>query len=237
MKLAQILSTIEKALVASPTSYEAIANGSVKGVNWDASYMPESWIVASIMRALHEKNMAAVPEVNVRNDLESFESGGKRLTANEVPNLKKRGARIDLIIAEKSSVLDAMRLRVVVEIKGPQSNWQQFQSDIDRLRHFRKVLASDDQAVVFAYVSGPLTKSEYEKELHDLLQATSLQLSEFKISTASKKSMRPDRGSKSYIFMHVLRGRSPNSYKASSCQEVNLPYSRKKRVRFFRNGR
>jgi hypothetical protein len=130
MELSQILSTIEQALVASPTSYEAVANGPVKGVNWDASYMPESWVVACIMQSLHRKDVAAVPEVSLRHDLQSFESGGRVLTADDVPDLKKRGAKVDLIIGEKSSVPEAMRLRVVIEIKGPRSNWQQFQSDI-----------------------------------------------------------------------------------------------------------
>src|SRR5712664_1307752 len=156
MELDSIIDRVEQTLVASATSFEAAAN-------WSADRMPESWIVACLMQACQEIGIAAMPEVRARHDLERFESGGKAITLENVPDLKA-GAKIDLFLAEQSALPGKLRLRVAMEIKGPKSPWEQFHLDIDRLRQLGSVISSNDQASIFAYVSCPLLETEREED-------------------------------------------------------------------------
>lgn len=54
-------------------------------------------------------------------------------------------------------------MRAALEVKGPKSSWQQFRTDIERLRQIRKVMNGKDQAAVFVYVTCPLSKAEREQ--------------------------------------------------------------------------
>ena len=80
------------------------------------------------MNAMHEKKLAALPEVRINKDLCYFEVNGKKLNPENFPTLK--GAKIDLFIGDKSEIPKAMKLRTVLEIKSTNSNWGSFLSDI-----------------------------------------------------------------------------------------------------------
>jgi len=195
MELDSIIDMLRQTLAASPTSFEAAAN-------WSADRMPESWIVACLMQACQEVGIAAMPEVRARHDLERFESGGKVITLENVPALKA-GAKIDLFLGEQSSLPGKLRLRVAMEIKGPKSPWEQFHLDIERLRHFRSVISSKDQAVIFAYVSCPLLETEREEDARKLVQHTRMKLSQFRVSSARQST---DGARRARVYMHIIHG-------------------------------
>jgi hypothetical protein len=206
MELDQIIDMVELALITSPTSFEDAANGSVKGADWCADRMPESWIIACLMKAAQEKGIAAVPEVRIRHDIQYFESGGESIRPERMPDLQRGGAKIDLLLGDESSLNGHIHLRVALEIKGPKSNWQQFQTDISRLRQLKAVVNGGDQALIFAYVTCPLLVTERERDAKQLEQYTGLNLSQFRVSSALRDSPAPDGARRSYVFMHIIRG-------------------------------
>jgi hypothetical protein len=140
----------------------------------------------------------------VRQDLEYFESGGKKINPEDVLELK--GARIDLVIGEQSSLSGIMRLRAATKIKGPKSNWRQFGSDIDRLRHLTRAMSGRDQVLIFAYVSCPLLETEREEHDRKLEQATGLKLSQFRLSSARQSSRATDGARRAHVYMHAISG-------------------------------
>jgi hypothetical protein len=203
MHINQIINLIEHALVSAPGSFEAAANGPVEGVNWGSDRMPESWIAAILMQAAHEQGLASLPEVRIKHDVQYFESGGRALSPEDFPGLTAGGAKIDLFIGNRSSLPGLMRLRVALELKGPKSNWQQFHSDLQRLRQIQQVVSGEDQAQVFAYITCPLLNEEREKHDRDLEHSTGLKLSDFKVLESLCGSIYT--GRRAYVFMHLVR--------------------------------
>lgn len=208
MKLDQIIDAIELGLISSPTSFEAVANGGVTGVDWGADRMPESWVVASVMQEVQKIGIAAVPEVKIKDQIGWFETGGAGIDANQLPNLKQGGAKIDLVLGDKSPI-DGKRLhfRVAIEIKGPKSNWQQFRGDIDRIHELQSILHDEEQAVIFAYVTCPLTVEGQEAEAKKLAHCTGLELAQFRIGSAVTCCV-TNNAWRSYVYMYIIRGKA-----------------------------
>ena len=206
MELDKIIDFIEQALIIAPISFEAAANGEIRGTEWCADRMPESWIVAQVMQAAHHYGIAAVPEVRIRHDIEYFVSDGKRIQPDSLPNLKKGGAKIDLILGDESHFPGYLHLRVALEIKGPKSSWQQFRNDIERLRELHAVASEEGQAMVFAYVTCPLLDSEIDSDAKLLEQSTGIALSKFRIRVAAQDSCATNGKYRCRIYMHIMRG-------------------------------
>jgi hypothetical protein len=158
------------------------------------------------MQAAQRVGIAAVPEVRVRHDIEYFETGGGSIHPDTLPGLKKGGAKIDLVLGDKSRLPGHLHLRVALEIKGPKSNWRQFRGGIDRLRELHSVASEEDQAMIFAYVACPLLDAEREADAKLLEQSTGLALSQFRVSSAAQDSCATNGKYRSHVYMHVMRG-------------------------------
>jgi len=209
--IGQIIEIAKHGLVSSATSFEAIANGRVPMTAWGADRMPEAWILASMMRAAHDNQFAAIPEVRIRHDMPWFTTGQgeaeRRLEPDDFPALRDAGAKIDLILGEESAIPDCTRVRLAMEIKGPKANWDAFARDLHRLQHLRQVINRQDEAVVFAYVTCPLTPAQQAAELATACRLMQLQPQDFVVVPALRFSVyannqQPD--VRSYVFLHVL---------------------------------
>ncbi|HYA42425.1 MAG TPA: hypothetical protein VEF34_14050 [Syntrophobacteraceae bacterium] len=200
-----IIGFVKHALISAPGSFEAVANGPVEGAGWCADRMPESWIIAILMQTLHREGLSALPEVRIRHDAEYFESGGQRLDpVRHFPALYQAGAKIDLFVGDESELSsDLIRLRAILEVKGPKSNWQQFHADLDRLRQIRKVAKGKEQAAIFAYVTCPLSKAERELDGRKLEESMGLELTDFQILKCSCKTIEPDRFP--LVYIHAVK--------------------------------
>lgn len=188
----QLMEIVERALVNSPRCFEEVSNVS----SWR---MPESWIAAQIMHAVHEHRLFGVPEVSISRDLEEFESGGRTLMASDVSDLA--GAKIDLFIGESGAKGGKIRVRIIVELKGSQSTWKAFGRDIDRLQKLCGLLGDGDQAALLAYVTAPLTKNEQEKDFHDFIGATGLNRDQVKVICGHPVSNDERR---TYVYTHTI---------------------------------
>lgn len=212
--LDQVIAIIQSGLVQSASSFEASANGRTPTPGWGADRMPESWIAACIMRVAHENQLAAVPEVRINpnpdnDDIHWFTTGQgeqeRRLTPQDFPNLMvghARHARIDLVIADVSAIPECMRVRAAMEIKGPKANWAVFPPDLARCQELRTVINDDDQAVLFVYVTCPLTPAEHAAGLVTMCNRLGLQPQDVTVIPALRDSIY--QGRRSYVYIHVL---------------------------------
>ncbi len=202
MEISDILNIIENSLMSAPTYFESVANGRAVDVNWTSDRMPESWIVMLLMQDLHRHGLAAFPEVQINHDLQYFESNGQSLQSETLPDLK--GAKIDLFVCDRSSIVGNLQLRVAVEIKGPKSKWGSLKADIDRLKALKVVAAGADQKFLFAYVSCPISFAAKESHDKQLVQATGLELHNFKVLPAHGVSLTTQVVSRAYIYIHYF---------------------------------
>lgn len=196
-----IQTILEHSLVSAANYFEAVANGKTTDVNWGADRMPESWVASLLMQEFHRNGLAAFPEVRADHDFEYFESNGVSLK-NE-GNLLGR-AKIDLFVADTSKN-GVMRFMAAIELKGPKSNWNQFQHDIERLKEIKKIVSSDDCSFVFAYITCPLLNGEKQKEELALKEKTGIDLSQFKILSSLCDSVDTTGGARrSYIYIYYV---------------------------------
>jgi hypothetical protein len=202
MLISELINIIHTSLAKAPGYFESAANGTVKDAYWCAERMPESWMAAVLMQDLQEQGIGAIPEVRINHDIQWFMSGGKVMNAEDFPDLKN--AKIDLFAADESEQPGFMRLRIAVELKGPKSNWQQLIDDLNRLRHMKKVVNGDDQALVFAYVSCPMLDSELPQHDQKFEKETGLKLADYNIKRALRKSLSRDGDRYSYVYLHVV---------------------------------
>jgi hypothetical protein len=178
--------------------------------------MPESWAVGSVMRAAHDNQLAAIPEVRINpnpnnDDIRWFTIGigqaERRLQAADFPALMNNRVKIDLLVGEESATPNLTRVRLAMEIKGPKSNWNAFLPDLHRLQHLRQVINGQDEAVVFAYVTCPLTPAQQAAELATACHLMQLQVQDFIVVPALRFSVYANNQNpdvRSYIFLHVL---------------------------------
>ena len=198
-----IVNIITHALRSAPGSFESVANGSAQDVKWGADYMPEYWIVCTIMKAIHEQGLAALPELNISRDVHYFEVNGKELNFKDFDESVLKGAKIDLFIGEKSENQNHMKLRAVLEIKGKNSAWDRFANDLNRLKKIKQALRCDEVVVMFAYVTAPVDEKGRIKEEKDLLKHTGRDIKDFSVESAYTSSIY-ESGMRSYIYKHEV---------------------------------
>jgi hypothetical protein len=113
--------------------------------------------------------------------------------------------RIDLFLGDRSSLPGLIRLRVVLELKGPKSAWPGFLDDLARLRQIKQVVSGEEQAAVFAYLTCPLLDGEREKHDRQLEKWTNLKLSDFKVLDCLRNCVATDGVRRASVYIHILR--------------------------------
>lgn len=196
----EIIEIIKQTLTQSPVDFESVANGNTGYDGLYAERMPEFWVVALLMKRLHTQGLAAFPEVQINHDLNNFWINGAELNPKCFEKLK--GAKIDLFIADSSSNSGHLQLRVVMELKGPKSNWEGFERDLFRLKEFQKGIVNDPSVTfVFAYVTSQLNEKEIEKETNKYKEKTKLEETQFIRIPATFDSKYIGKRSQIYLYI------------------------------------